>query len=240
MTINRIFTLTFLFLTTLATNAQEKKEKTVISRPDLPGHFLFDLGLNAGINPPAKAWRKGFWGSRTVNAYYYHPIKLAGEKFTLNPGIGLSMERFKFTNFYLLKDTLPDAEQYDLIPNKVYPGLKKSQLVMNYLEIPLEVRFTANPADPSRTFWATLGGRIGYNINTHTKIKFKEDGEMNYLKEKWRHGVSRVRYSVGARFGVGGFGWFAYYNVTPLFEKDKGPSKTDMSVLTAGITINGL
>jgi len=229
----------------LVLHAQENTEKSAtptprLARPDLPGHFIFDLGLNVGINPPDKGWRKGFWGSRTVNVYYYHPIKLAGEKFTLNPGIGLSMERFKFTNFYLLKDTLPDVEQYDLIPNKIYPGLKKSQLVMNYLEIPLEVRFTANPADPSRTFWASVGGRFGYNINTHTKIKFKGDGEMNNLKEGWRHGVSRYRYAVGARFGVGGFGWFVYYNVTPVFEKDRGPSKTDMSVLTAGITINGL
>ena len=228
-----------LFLISSNTSAQDKTEKTVISRPDLPGNFLFDLGLNMGINTPEKGWRKGLWGSRTMNLYYYHPIKLGSGKISLNPGIGFSMERFKFTNFYLLKDTLPDVEQYDLVPNRIYPGLKKSQLVMNYLEIPLEIRLDANPSDPSRTFWASVGGRFGVNFNTHTKLKFKEDGEMNYLKERWRHGVSKFRYSVGARFGVGGFGWFAYYNLTPLFEKDKGPSKTEMSVLTAGITING-
>lgn len=239
MKLNQLFLSITLFLSVLAVKAQETTKQAVVARPDLPGHFLFDLGLNSGINTPAKAWRKGFWGSRTINLYYYYPIHIS-KKFSFNPGLGLSMERFKFTNFYLLKDTLDDVEQYDLVPNKVYPGLKKSQLAMNYFEIPVEFRFDANPSDPARTFWAAIGGRFGVNVNTHTKIKFKEDGEMNYLKERWRHGVSRIRYSVGARFGVGGFGWFVYYNLTPLFEKDKGPSKTDMTVLTAGITINGL
>lgn len=244
MILKKLLIASSLILTFATAHAQDPMPNpntttTVVSRPDLPGHFLFDLGLNSGINPPEKAWKKGFWGSRTVNLYYYHPIRLGSSKFSLNPGIGFSMERFKFTNFYLLKDTLDNVEQYDLIPNRVYPGLKKSQLVMNYLEIPLEFRFDANPSDPSRTFWASVGGRFGMNINTHTKIKFKEDGEMNYLKERWRHGVSKFRYSVGARFGVGGFGWFVYYNLTPLFETEKGPSKTEMSVLTAGITING-
>ena len=66
------------------------------------------------------------------------------------------------------------------------------------------------------------------------------DSEKSKLKEHWRHGVSPVRYAAVLRWGVAGFGWFTAYNLTPLFEKGKGPSRTDMSILTVGITINGL
>lgn len=210
------------------------------TRPDIPGTFLVDFGLNQALNQPATGFKRGFWGSRTFNMAYYLPIRIGESKFTFNPGVGLAMERFKWANFYLLKDTTKLSELYDLVPNQTYTGLKKSQLIMNYVQIPLEFRFDANPADPSRTFWASVGGQVGFLVSSQTKIKYKDEGIMNKLKDRDRWGLNTVRYSAIVRFGVGGFGWFVNYNLTPLFQNGKGPRGTDMSVLTAGITINGL
>ena len=210
------------------------------TRPDIPGLFLVDFGLNQALNQPKTGFKRGFFGSRTLNVMYYLPIRLGQSKFTLNPGVGFAMERFKWANFYLLKDTTKLAEVYDLVPNRTYPRLKKSQLIMNYLEVPLEFRFDANPADPSRTFWASVGGQVGFLISSQTKLKYKDDGIMNKLKDRDRFGLNPIRYSAILRFGVGGFGWFVNYNLTPLFQTGKGPRGTDLTVLTAGITINGL
>ena len=56
-------------------------------------------------------------------------------------------------------------------------------MIMNYLEVPLEFRFDANPADPARTFWVSFGARFGVLADAHSKLKFKENGEKSKLKD---------------------------------------------------------
>lgn len=228
------------FLPGEATAQEQTAPAATATRPDIPGLFLVDFGLNQAINQPKTGFKRGFFGSRSINLMYYLPIRLGESKFTFNPGVGLFMERFKWANFYLLKDTTKLSEVYDLVPNQTYTNLKKSQLIMNYVEVPLEFRFDANPADPSRTFWASVGGQVGFLVSSQTKIKYKDDGVMNKLKDRDQFGLNTIRYSAILRFGVGGFGWFVNYNLTPLFQSGKGPRGTDMTVLTTGITINGL
>jgi len=236
----RILTVAILLMSSFYATAQEEPARTVASRPDVPGHFLIDFGLNQGLNQPPKGFKRGFWGSRAINLSYYYPFRFGASKFSFIPGIGISMERFKWANNYVLKDTTDNEEVYDLVPNTYYPGLRKSQLITNYLEIPLEFRFDANPSDPSRTFWVSLGGRIGVMASSQTKVKYKEAGEIHKIKDRDQFGLNQIRYAATLRWGVGGFGWFVNYNLTPMFEKAKGPQKADLSVLTAGITINGL
>ena len=77
--------------------AQEKQRKAY--RPDIPGFFLVDLGLNFPLSPPAN-FNQGFWGSRTLNLYYHYPVRIAESNFSFNPGAGFSFERFKMTNNY--------------------------------------------------------------------------------------------------------------------------------------------
>ena len=236
----RVITLWILVFLFSAAEAQSENQETVRTRPDIPGLFSVDFGLNQAINPPPTGFKRGFWGSRALNVTYYKPIRLGKSKFSFAPGIGIAMERFKWANFYLLRDTTDNAEVYDLVPNNLYPGLKKSQLAWSYLEIPLEFRFDANPADPGRTFWCSIGGRVGLRMTTQTKVKMKEDDGIHKIKDRDKFGLNDVRLAATVRWGVGGFGWYVNYNITPLFEKGKGPQKTDFNVLTAGITLNGL
>jgi len=238
----RLPLLSLLLVASFALKAQDAApEKKVTARPDIPGSFLVDYGFNIGMNPPAKGYKKGFWGSRTLNLTYSYPIQLGESRLYFQPGIGISMERFKWVNNHVLRDTLPDIERYDLVPNKYYTGLKKSMLVMNFLEIPLEIRFIGNPSDPTRSFMAAFGARIGVLADGHTKYKYRQESANDILKEKWDHGMNRIRFGLTARVGVAGFGWFAHYNLTPLFRKGVGPLGSDnLTVMTVGITLNGL
>jgi hypothetical protein len=89
--------ITLLFILLAAFAFGQKTADLKKSKPDLPGLFLIDLGVNQGIDKPS-TFKQGFWGSRTVNIYYHHPIRIAQSKFSFNPGIGLSLERWKFTD----------------------------------------------------------------------------------------------------------------------------------------------
>jgi hypothetical protein len=227
-----------LFIISFNLFSQEKPKKA--ARPNIPGSFMIDLGVNRALNKPAN-FKYGFWGSRTLNLYYQYPIRIGRSKFSFNPGIGASMERWKFTNNYVITDTTENSiDEFLLLPgSSFYKGLKKSMLVANYVEIPLEFRFDTAPEDIARSFNVAIGGRIGYLFESKMKVKYKEDGETKILKDKQNLGLTQIRYGVYSRIGVGAFNIFGFYNLTPLFEKDKGPDKTTMNSYTVGISING-
>lgn len=239
-------TLLFVLLTTAAFAQYETVAKT--KRPSIPGTFLVDLGVNRALNQVDSTWNQGFWGSRSLNLYYQYPIRFGRSKFSFNPGIGLSMERWKFTDGAMLIDTLGTTgnntiEQFNLLtPRRVYGNdisIVKSSLVTNYLEIPLEFRFDTKPEDIARSFNVAVGGRFGLRLNSFTKVKYKLDGETIRVKDKRSLGLNDFRYGVYTRVGIGGFSWFAFYNLSEMFEKDKGPHGRDINTLTVGISING-
>jgi hypothetical protein len=71
-----------------------------------PVLFWWIWALTDALNAEDSTWNQGLWGSRTVNVYYQYPIRFGRTKFSFNPGIGLSMERWKFTNGAMLIDTV--------------------------------------------------------------------------------------------------------------------------------------
>jgi hypothetical protein len=245
--VRSVFGLFLIILVSFSSFAQQKK----VPRPDLPGFFIVDFGFNQAQNKPID-FKTKFIGSHTVNLYYQYPIRFGKSKFSFNPGVGFSFERFKMKNFYTLLDTVPGTYQLGLHytvqnTNNTFAGLdtlvtpvKKSQLVNNYFEVPLEFRFDSSPEDLSRSFNVAIGARFGLLLDAFTKIKYKQDGEVKKIKDKQNHGLSTYRYGIYTRIGVGAFNIFGFYNLTPLFEKDKGPDKTTMNTFTVGFSINGL
>lgn len=227
-----------LFFLSLSVCAQEKPKKA--ARPNIPGSFMIDFGFNRGIHKPEN-FSQAFWGSRTLNLYYQYPIRIGRSHFSFNPGIGASMERWKFKNNYVIADKTDDQQdQFLLYPGTdFFKGIKKSMLIANYVEVPLEFRFDTAPEDLGRSFNFALGGRIGYLFDSKMKVKYKEDGETKIVKNKENLGLTQLRYGVYSRIGVGNFNVFGFYNLTPLFEKGKGPDQTTMTHYTIGISING-
>ncbi len=250
----------FFILFSIATSllAQEKTKK--VYRPDIPGSFMIDFGFNSGIGKPLN-WDQSFWGSRTLNIYYHYPIRIGETKFTFNPGGGFSFERFKFNNNYTLLPLAGSDGGY-VLDNPGTPtnavnalginflqnaSIRKSMLVSNYFDLmPIEFRFDTNPKDPARSFNVSVGGRIGFLIESHTKIKYSENGVNSTFKDKQQHGLNPLRYGFYTRVGIGNFNWFLQYNLSPYFATNKGPlnSSTDsnhtiMNTMTIGISLNG-
>ncbi len=244
--------ITFLFILLAGLAFGQKAPDLKKKNPNLPGLFLIDLGVNQGIGKPS-SFQQGFWGSRTVNIYYHYPIRIGRSKFSFNPGFGMSLERWKFKNGATLIDTVElvsypngaaaatQVEQYNLLsPTRIYPQLAtKSMLVANYFEIPIDFRFDTKPEDLGRSLNVAIGGRVGILYDAFTKVKYDDKGESVKVKYKLNHGLSQFRYGIYSRIGLGNFSLFGFYNLTPLFEKNKGPEGTTMNSYTVGISVNG-
>lgn len=203
--------------------------------PDLPGSFVLEFGFNQTLDAP-DTFDIGFWGSRFVNVFYQFDKRIGNSKFSIHPGLGFSLERFKLKNNYTLSST---ASSTELVPaSDFYPGIKKSMLVTNYFEVPVEIRFSTRPDDPSRSFRISAGGRIGYLFDSFTKIKYSEDGEVRKVKDKQNFNLTRIRYGAFFKVGAGNLGLIAYYNLTPLFEEEEGPEMTEMSTFSIGLSLS--
>ena len=260
--IKKLASIALLLTLTYTAIAQSTETTTKSRRPDIPGTFAIEIGANRLTERPNEL-KYGLWGSRTANVYYFYDVRIGKTKFTFHPGIGLGMERLKFMNFkqYYSNDTVSranptlmfddqgnttfvDAAHYiydaDTLGQIDWSGsfsTKKSMLSMNYIDVPVEFRFNTNPEDPARSFKVAVGGRVGYLLNAHTKIKYKEDGNLKKLKNYQDYNLNRLRYSVYMKIYLGNFSLFGYYNLTPLFKDKKGPVQTQTQTYTIGISL---
>jgi hypothetical protein len=243
MIVKKIIAFSFGFmLLVIAVSAQESTPEMKHARPDIPGTFVVELGINR-VTSPAERFSTGLWGSRTLNIYYQYDMRILKSKFSFHPGIGLSFERYKFKNNHVLGyqgDVLSMQSPNDI--SGLNLPIRKSQLITNYLDIPLELRFSANPDDPTRSFKISVGGRFGYLIKSYTKIKYREDGDMIKQKTNRRFNLNDFRYGIYTKIGAGNFSVFGYYNLSTLFKTGSGPvfdnsDPTEMQTYTIGISL---
>lgn len=234
-----------LFLLSIPAFAQESTTKPAKSyaRPDIPGTFVVELGFNRPFDRPVN-FNIGLWGSRTLNIYYQYEIRILKSKFSFVPGIGFGLERYKFTNNYILINNNDNTSSLVPAGQPGYPGTKKSQLITDYFDIPLELRFSTRPEDPTKSFKVSIGGRVGYLFDSYTKIKYDDNGETKKFKSHQSFNLNNFRYGLQARIGVGNFSIFGYYNLSPLFKNGKDPSPsannvtTSMKNFTIGISLS--
>ena len=251
-----------LLLATVAFGQNTEPAKKT-KRPDIPGAFVVELGVNRMTKAP-NSLKYGLWGSRTTNVYYQYEVRILKSKFSFHPGIGLSMERFKMmsyvetfgtnkvrlnnptlmfdpngnTRFVNFGNFLYDADSLDQPNWSSTLNTKKTMMTMTYVQVPLELRFSTKPEDPARSFKIAIGGDIGYLLNASTKVKYKENGELKKLQNHQNFNLTRLRYGAHMKIFIGNFAIFGYYNLTPLFKENLGPAATDTQTYTVGFALH--
>lgn len=245
--IRRLYALLILLCLFLSAQAQDNTTKPKPRpRPNIPGSFIVDFGMNGTMGSP-EFWSQGFFGSRTVNLYYQYPMRFGRSRFSFNPGAGLSLERFRFKNYRTLSNPKEanlnaQVEKYEFVAaSTLFNDPRKIMFVNNYFEVPVEFRYDTKPEDITRSFNVAVGARAGFLIDSFVKMTYHEDGQKKKDKDKQDFGLTQFRYGVYTRVGVGGFNWFFFYNLTPLFRSGMGPGEngTTMNTFTAGISLNG-
>ncbi|MBL3658897.1 porin family protein [Fulvivirga sediminis] len=215
---------------------QPMKIRNRAARPDIPGSLILNIGWNI-LQDNSEELEISTLGSRTFEMYYLYDMPLGNSGFEIRPGIGIGVDKFKFDKKVTIDQSVNangDTE-VSTVPLSDDWDVAKSQLASSYVDIPLEIRFFANPDDKRRSFNVSVGGKIGVRFSSHTKVKYSHEDENAKLKIKKDFGLNRFRYGLTGRLGIGGFNLFYYQSLSPLF--DDGPAGTDDATkITVGLT----
>ena len=221
--------------------AQEKSgsSKPAIDLSGRPGdHLMMQFGYAQWMGVPDTIAMGGF--SKTINMYLMMDFPFKNNpKLSVGIGAGLGSDHIMFSKINIgLKEggnKLPFTNVRDT------NHFKKTKLAVNYVEAPIELRYSAQPAT-GKGLKVALGIKVGQLINVHTrnaKLQNRSGNLINdyVLKESSSRFINGTRLSGTLRIGVGRFTLFSSYQLTPVIRDGFGPA---VRTLSTGIAISGL
>lgn len=204
-------------------------------------HFMIQYGADSWTNRPDSVRTGGF--SRHFNIYFMtdKPFK-SNPKLSVAFGVGLGTSNmfFKNTNVDLksTSTTLPftntDSTNH----------FNKYKVTTIYAEIPVELRYYSNPANPGKSWKAAIGLKVGTLLKSYTKGKnlLNKGGQTIYgtgyvVKESNKRFFNGTMLAVTGRVGLGFISLDASYQINSVLKDGSGPS---MNKFSLGVTISGL
>lgn len=215
-------------------DADDKK-----SAPDLPGIIMVDFGFNFYKEAPSEL-EINWFKSKSFGMYYMKSFRM-GKKLTFDPAIGINFEKYGFSNNSSIgyQDN-GDGPELSIIDLSGVDELKKSQLAMNYLDIPLQLRYYLKNNETQGATYVSVGAIASFLLESHTKVKFKDAGRDQTIKQRDDFEQNKLRYGLQGRFGFGSFNFFYKHYFSNIFNSN-GPAGTpDITTNTIGISISGL
>lgn len=241
----RIFALTALVLASfLNGNAQETtNKKPVINLSNRANdHLMIQLSTDTwtGMPDSISSHKKGF--SKGFNAYLMidKPFR-SSPKFSVAFGVGYGSSNISFEKMQVdVKSTVNSTLPFRALDSTDH--FKKYKLHLGYLEIPVELRFGSNPANPAKSWKVAAGVKVGTMINAHTKGKDLENKNNQVInaftqKESSKKYFNGTRLMGTARIGYGIFSIFGAYQITNVLKDGAG---ADMKTVQIGISLSGL
>lgn len=243
----KLLTLSLAILAFQMVQAQdsETKPKTPIGgRPNIPADLNLEFGFNQLTNRPEDL-SIDFIGSRTFNASIQYPINVFGKGsgFTINPGFGVGSDKLKFDGAKnLTLNPLLGAESSRLQEVSAIYGpnirLIANNFSANYLEIPLDIRYHLNKNNYSKSFRFSVGGKVGFLYEAHTKIKYENAtyGKRK-VKDTQNYGLEKIRYAITVKVGSPGFYVWGNFFLNDMWQAGRGPFGTDASQINFGLAV---
>jgi hypothetical protein len=236
-----LLSLTVLLFSTIQAQNKEKVSRKIdiSSRPG--DHLMIQLSSDhlTGMPDSIASHQSGF--SKGLNAYIMldKPFK-SSPKYSIGIGIGVSSSNIAFKKMNIdLKSTSPK------LPFKATDStdhFKKYKLSLGYLEIPIELRYSSDPLNSSKSFKAAIGLKVGTLINAHTKGKDLQNKNNALLssyteKENNKKFFNGTRFMATARVGYGIISLFGAYQLNNVLKDVAG---APIKLYQVGITISGL
>jgi hypothetical protein len=213
-----------------------------INLTNRPGdHLMIQLSSDhwTGMPDSIGSHQSGF--SRGFNIYFMYnkPFKNS-PKFSLGIGLGISTSNMVFKKMNVDLTATSATLPFTHLDSSNY--FKKYKLATSYLQIPLELRYFANPGQPNKSWKGAIGLKVGTLVNAHTKGKnlVNKNGQTlnNYTeKEKSSRYINGTQFMATARVGYGIFSLFGSYQLNTLLRSGFG---ADMRLFQVGITVSGL
>ncbi len=232
------FTIASLCIT--AASAQKKKTSgDFMSRTG--DHFMLQLTSDhwTGVPDSISDHMKGF--SRGGNVYFMLDQRFKGNsKLSVAFGIGVGTSNIYFKNMNV--DIKSQTNRLPFNNLDTMNHFKKYKLTTAFLEIPVELRFTANPEKENKSVKVALGVKVGTLLNVHTKGKtlLNKNGNTvnNYTaKETSKSFFNATRLAATARIGYGNFSLVGVYQINNIF---KDGVAADVKLFQIGLCVSGL
>lgn len=224
-----------------ATPAPAKKDWRQVSFANRPNdHFMIQLGYNGWSKAPDTVNTTGF--SRSFNMYFMFdfPFK-TNPHFSVGIGAGFGSDNVFFdkTDVDITGRSHSTLSFTDVSDTNHF---KKYKLNTTFLEAPVELRYSANPVSPNRSWKIALGAKVGTMLSAHTKGKNYQNssgGTINAFtqKEKAKRFFNSTRLAVTGRISYGVLGVYAMYQVNSFVKEGFGP---DIRPFQIGLTLSGL
>jgi len=221
-------------------SAQNKKKWANIT--DRTGdHLMLQLTSDhwMGIPDSIKDHKKGF--SRGGSVYIMIDKRFKGSpQFSVAFGLGVGTSSMYFKNMSINLKSKTNTLPFNRIDSLDH--FKKYKLTTAFLEVPLELRFTANPERESKSIKAAIGVKVGTLLNVHTKGKNLLDKSGRTInsytaKETGKGYFNSTRLVATARLGYGNFSLVGAYQINNIF---KDGVAAEMKLFQIGLNISGL
>ena len=183
----------------------EKPPKKIADPKD---HIVVDFSFDSYRNWPDGITQKPY--SLGGNAYLMWDYPFGYGPFSVAVGAGFSTHDVH-TNGQITYTI--DGKYTTFEPLTVKYSTNKFS--MNYMEIPVELRLRTRG---QKSFKMTIGGKIGYAYNVHTKYA-DEDGKVKVYRIK---NIDPIRYGVTFRLGYNKFNLQGFYALSEIFKKGRG------------------
>ncbi len=206
-----------------------------LSRPDLPGELMIDVGLNYLDETPEDLTQRG-WLSKSIGLYYTKR-RVLGNRFAFNYGLGLGLEKLDFGSGQTLLEDGDDVVVGDFPFDANDSPVAKNRLALTYLDVPIEMRFYPRGTIEGEGLFVSVGGVAGLRLNAHTKWKYSEDGNDRVQKTSGSYDLNRIRYGYQVRFGYQKTHVFFKQYLSDVFNNPIDDSSPRM--FTIGINFSG-
>ena len=204
-------------------------------------HFMIQIASNGWTSMPDSIGSHQSGLSRGLNIYIMTDRPFKGNPhYSLGIGIGVGSSNIFF------KKTLVDVRATGtLLPFTKLDStnhFKKYKVSESFLEVPLELRYTSNPANSAKSFKVALGLKAGTLINAHTKGKDLQDRNNNTIntyseKESSKKFFNSTRFAGTLRVGYGIISLYGSYGLTNVLKDAAG---APMKLYEVGISLSGL
>ncbi len=177
-----------------------------------------DMWLNLPDDVSLRTFSPGF------KIHFFSDYAVKDGIFSFAWGLGVSSDNVH-SNAVFLQESFEDGTTGDqiLTPFPEDYDYKKNKHVTTYLELPLELRVITKGKSP---FKFAAGFRLGYLLSDHNKIIDTEGKRKFYDFEH----VTKFRYGLSARVGVGKIQLTGFYSLVPFIEEGKGSEVIPISI----------
>lgn len=218
----------------IASSDKPQKTNTDELKRRAADHVMLQYGYHGWSGAPDSLRNGGLTTSFNFSLLYDFRFK-SSPKYSVAVGVGMGWDNMYF------KNTTVDLRKFPLsFAQESVVQYKKYKIVTQYIEIPLELRWAANPEKYNSTFKVALGVKVGTQINAATKARITRDQEGfgGYSERiKDRRNFNSTRIAGTLRVGYGPVSVFAAYQLNDFFREGAGPN---IRPYTVGIALSGL